>query len=293
MDINLKPKYSDTKITGLDHEWTPTNFHNLLGEIEHIKNACEGEDAAPLFRGQASKDWLLDSTILRNYISQVLGVNESHTLNKDIRNSLCFHQGVLSFVLLKFGLIMEPSEENYEFSKVNNLDAWFELFKRYLQYPEEDTLKIKGNFFVDWTQSINVSLYFALYLGKKKNRHIPETDSALWILDRVASDSGQQIKKVGKILTLMNKDDFYNGNKTYPLLFYPPKQTKMPRAENQDPVYIAQMDYSKDLAEHWCAYERDNKKKVFIKLIIKNEIKQEIAEYLEKHGINEKFIYPE
>ena len=91
----------------------------------------------------------------------------------------------------------------------------------------------------------------------------------------------------------MNSEEFLNGNKTFPLLFHPPKQTFQPRSINQIPVYIAQMDFRDDLADVWASYENKNKKRVFIKLILNEDLKNSAVKYLESQGVKEDSVYPE
>ncbi len=125
------------------------------------------------------------------------------------------------------------------------------------------------------------------------NRRICQDHGALWIYDAVATGKTLQTKQLGDILTMMSSEEFFNGNKTFPLLFHPPKQTYQPRARNQAPVYIAQMDFRYDVAEVWAAYENEKNKKVFIKLILNKDLKDIAANYLESRGITEQFVYPE
>ncbi len=74
-------------------------------------------------------------------------------------------------------------------------------------------------------------------------------------------------------------------------LFHPPKQTLQPRSINQVPVYIAQMDFRHDLADIWAPHE--NEKRVFIKLILSEDLKNSAVKYLESQGATEDFAYPE
>ena len=53
------------------------------------------------------------------------------------------------------------------------------------------------------------------------------------------------------------------------------------------------MDYRHDLATIWANYELETQKKVFLKVIIKEDIKPEITQYLESNGISEDIVYPD
>ena len=118
-------------------------------------------------------------------------------------------------------------------------------------------------------------------------------DGAVWICDAVATGKTLQTKKLGEILSLMSSGEFLDGNKTFPLLFHPPKQTFQPRSINQVPVYIAQMDFRYDLADVWASYESKNRKRVFIKLILSEYLKNSAGKYLESQGVTEDSVYPE
>ena len=87
------------------------------------------------------------------------GYSPRLTQSGDLNAALC------SVLLLKFGTVLEPSAELIaELIAVeaeHGVDAWFELMKRYQQYPEEDTPVLRGTNFLDWTRSSDVALYFA------------------------------------------------------------------------------------------------------------------------------------
>jgi hypothetical protein len=90
----------------------------------------------------------------------------------------------------------------------------------------------------------------------------------------------------------MTEGDFLNGQNTFPLMFYPEKQTNQVRANKQAPIYIAQMDFRYDLADIWADYEMRKKNKVFVKFHLSHTIKNGLAKYLEQKGIREEVVYP-
>lgn len=98
---------------------------------------------------------------------------------------------------------------------------------------------------------------------------------------------------MGDILDLMTGEKFLNGDKTFPLIFHPPKQTHQPRTANQMPVYISQMDFRYDIADIWVSYENQNNKIVSITLIITENIKKSVANHLESIYFTENTVYPE
>ena len=92
---------------------------------------------------------------------------------------------------------------------------------------------------------------------------------------------------------MMENTEFLNGDKTFPLIFHPTTQTIQSRSKNQDPIYIAQMDFRYDLADIWANYEYHHKKKVFIKLILPEDMKGKAAQYLESINVVDESVYPE
>ena len=291
MDL-IRPILETTEHSRDFREWAPSSFEGFIKELEHISNSCKGNDPLPLFRGQANYEWLVDSTIVRNSIEQIFNIPDYHKLNRKIRQSVSFHRTMTSIILLRFGTVWNPSQEAKEREKIDDIDPWFELLKHLQQYPEEDYF-ISGTFLLDWSRSKDIGLYFATYQGKGVERSISSGHGAVWICDAVATGKTWQTKKVDEILSLMRGEEFLNGNKTFLLLFHPPKQTFQPRAKNQIPVYIAQMDFRYDVADVWAGYESKNNKRVFIKLILNEDLKNSAAEYLESNGFSEEFVYPE
>ncbi|MBC8430285.1 MAG: hypothetical protein H8D96_00025 [Desulfobacterales bacterium] len=288
----IRPKVKSTECSPDGRQWVPSSFENLLTELDYVVNSCESDDPATFYRGQTNYEWPLDSTFVRESIKHLFGIEKYHDLNKQIRQSQEFHRAISSLLLLKFGTLWKPSQEALDGEKTHNIDPWFELLKNLQQYPEKDNF-IKGTFLVDWTGKKDIGLYFATFRGKGTERQISKERGALWICDAVATGKVWQIKKLGEILDLMKGPEHLNAEKTFPLIFHPPKQTFQARAANQMPVYISQMDFRYDLADIWASYENAMNKRVFITLIITEDIKKVVADYLDSKGITEKKVYPE
>ncbi len=288
----IKPKRKNTEHSPDFREWAPSSFESFLVELDHIISSCEGDDSAPLFRGQTNYEWFVDSTFVRYCIQQIFDISDYHNLKKEIRQSVSFHRTIASLLLLKFGTVWKPSPESIERERVDDIDPWFELLKNLQQYPKKDYF-INGSFLLDWSRSKDIALYFATYKGKGETRSVSSEHGAVWICDAVATGKTLQTRKLGEILSLMSGEEFLNGNKTFPLLFHPPKQTFQPRSINQVPVYIAQMDFRYDVADIWASYENQNNKRVFIKLILNEELKNSAVKYLESQGVTEDLVYPE
>jgi len=288
----IKPKRKSTEHSPDYREWEPSSFESFLIKLDHIISSCEGDDPVPLFRGQTNYEWLVDSTFVRYCIQHIFDIFDYYILKKEIRQSVSFHRTIASLILLKFGTVWKPSNESIERERIDDIDPWFELLKNLQQYPERDHF-INGTFLLDWSLSKDIALYFATYSGKGESRVISPGHGALWICDAAATGKTLQTKKLGEILSLMSGEKYLNGNRTFPLLFHPPKQTFQPRSINQVPVYIAQMDYRYDVADVWSGFEHQNNKRIFIKLILNEGLKHDAAEYLQSMNVNEDIVYPE
>lgn len=272
-------------------EWVPSSADNVLRERDHVAKTAGDADHLVLCRGQSDAEWFLDSTLVRNAISKLFGFPR---VPQSIRQQVSFHRLIASISLLKFGTIWKPSQEALEAEKSYGIDPWFELLKHAQQYPEKyETVDfVRGTFFLDWTEFLDIGLYFAVYDGQRGSRKIGSADGALWIYDGSSTGNILQEAKLEKILDLMTGADFLNGDKTFPLMFHPQMQTKQLRAANQKPVYVAQMDFRYDLADVWASYELQGNERVFIKIRILQDLKPGIAKYLESRNVTEDHVYP-
>jgi len=288
------PSNKSTEFSPDLREWVPTSMDNLLRELDHISKACEQEDHLVLFRGQSNSEWPLDSTFVRDSIKHLFGINTYSDLPVSIRHQVSFHRVIASLLLMKFGTIWKPSKESFEKEKSSDIDPWYELLKNIQQYPENyySTDFVKGTFFIDWTMYKEIALYFAVFEGRGAKREVSATTGAIWAYDSSSTGNVLQNNKLERILELMAEPTFLNGEKTFPLIFHPQKQTNQLRAQNQKPTYIAQMDFRYDLADVWADYEMRGNEKVFVKLCISQHVKHELAKYLESKSVTEGFVYP-
>ncbi len=280
--INPKPICNGTIIDSDKHVWIPRSFADFLFELKNLINSCSGTSPLPLFRGHAERSWLLESTIARSCKHFILGLDPFSKIDKHIQNSIDYHRVVLNVLLLKYGVIIRPDNENDP-----QIDSWYEKMRELQQYPERDLHHFKGTFFLDWSKSADISLFFA-NLNRKG-------DGSLWICDAVATGKTLQIKPVGEILDLMNKR--CNKKKPdapgCPLIFDPPMKIPDNRAIRQQAIYIAQMDLRFDLASIWIEQEIDNPgEQIIAKLILPNGTQEESNTYLRSKGITNNWLFP-
>jgi hypothetical protein len=280
----ITPLFQSTK-NGVDsHEWIPTSFENFLLELGHITKACSGNNPLPLFRGHADSAWLLDSTFVRTCKKRLFDVPAHSKITDSIRDSVVYHMALLNLLLLKFSILAQPGQELKRLECEHGIDAWFELLRKCQQYPEDDHPQFKGTFVLDWTKSHDVALFFA-----NKDR---TGDGAIWVCDAVATGKTLQTMKVESILDLMHEKGNAGNSLGVPLIFYPTKQIKQERANNQQAVYLAQMELRYDFAEMWAAQEKKDEY-IFVKLILPAGTQEDCSEYLLKKGITETWIFPD
>lgn len=288
---NVVPKCQSTKIGSDSHIWMPSNFENFLLELNHLISSCSGNDPLPLFRGHTDSKWILESTFARTCKRILFNLPPHVTIIDYIRNSIEYHNVLLNLLLLKFGVLCRPSQELEDIALKDDCDAWFELMKRWQQYPEEDSPYLKGTFVIDWTKSKDVALYFA---NNDENK-LRQGNGAVYICDAAAT--GKTLikdKKVGQILDLMSDAGRKGVAMGCPLIFWPPKQIKYQRASNQKAVYFAHMDLRYSLDEIWKLQEQKLEGEyIFIKLILPNGTQEVCNKYLESQGITQEIIWPQ
>ena len=293
----IKPLCSNT-IVGLDeHEWSPSNFDDFIKELEHIIKACPGGN--PIFRGHTNRMWLLESTFVRTCKKILLGLESHIRPSNEVRRSVEYNQALFGLLLLKYDVLVRPSQELKVLEREKDIDALFELMKRYQQYPEEDKSILKGTFFLDWTQSKEVGLFFTNFDANKDYSKDRENDGALFICDKTAARktlmrrNGKPIK-VEEIINLMVKATHENKAFGCPLLFYPPKQIHSLQANRQDAIYWAQMDLRYDLEDIWSQQEmaESRNERIFIKLILPNDTQNDCEDYLNTRGVNHEYLFP-
>lgn len=281
----IVPKHSDTKVNIVTKEWIPNSFESFLAELDHIVALCNQAGSLALFRGHGNREWLLDSTYVRSFKKAIFNLPAGVKLSKRVIESVEFHYVILNLYLLKYGVIVRPSEEFEIASAKDNLDAWFELMKRYQQYPKEDKYFLKGTNLIDWTQSSDVALFFA-----NDNR---DGEGAIYICDATATGKTLQVIPLGAILDEMNKIGNSGKPLGAPLLFCPTRQIKNQRARNQEAVYFAQMDLRYDLETMWRLREAELKNEtILIKLVLPAGNNSDATAYLVKKGIHKDFLFP-
>lgn len=287
---NILPKCTSTKIASEDfHIWMPANFDDFLLELDHITSSCTGEDPLPLFRGHSNSVWTLDSTFVRTCKKILFDLPPHKNLNATIKESLVYNNVIQNLYLLKYGFIVSPGGELENIADTNNVDTWFEVMRLQQQFPEKDTPYLKGTFLLDWTKNKDVALFFA----NNDNDNPRMEAGAVYICDAAAT--GKTLirdKKVGAILDMMFDKIKKEEPMGVPLMFYPPKQIKIERANNQQVVYFAQMDLRYSFEEIWKEKEKNDNEIIYVKLMLPKETQEDCQNYLLERGMTKEYLLP-
>lgn len=279
----IDPKLASTRRSQDGHEWLPVDFKSFLTELEHIIASCVGHKPKPFFRGHADSTWLLDSTFVRNLI-RALELKLNQRLSQELRRSTIFNIAIKKLLLMKFGIECKPHQELLDIEKKENVDPWFEFLKNLQQELNTDrSVLLKGTFFIDWTLSSDIGLFFA-----NENRI---KDGSLWIYDYLEKGTRYD-NPTHHLIDLMRSPKFFEDKIYEPYILYPRIQIVQECANNQDSIYIAQLDYRYDLADIWVNQEsRLNNRQLFINLILPDGTQGDCAQYLQSKGITRQFIY--
>lgn len=289
--MRINPLLSTTKRGATLWEWIPANFQSFVQELNHIASHCKEINHLALYRGHCQTDWLLDCTFARHVKEYILGIHPTIILLRDYRLSTSYQRLMGELFLYKFGTSTAPHIDLLNISEDNGLDPWFEYMKRIQQYPDEDNIgSLRGSFLIDWSQRLEIAAYFA------NDNRPDDSDGVIFIADISAMGPVlHQDIKVLDILRIFEEALHHDKPMGLPLVFSPRKQIACERANNQDAIYIAQMDLRCDLTEVWrrLENERQNNEAVLLKLILPRGSVGECSEWLETAGINKAFVFPD
>jgi len=281
--MKILPINPTTSVCG--HEWIPSSFSAFIQELDHIVSIGKKKNYYMLFRGQSNQQWLLDSTFVRSIKKNIIGVEPILQVNDRYRLSLEYQRLLVSLLFFKFGVATQPSLDLIKLS-CKGIDPLFEWMKRIQQYPEEDVTQLSGTFLIDWSKNEKVAMYFASEDYNQSNN-----DGTLIVVN--ISETGKVLHyNLEKVLSIYKKAYLEDKPLGIPLIFYPKKQIKSKQADNQEVVYLAQMDMRVDLFEIWEYYETGNNKQVIIKLRLPRKAKEECCKWLESNGVTKNFLFP-
>ena len=283
---SLKPVHAATRVQTRTREWLPGSAEALFAELESLKKRASTDGRLLLYRGHRCREWRLDSTFVRSVKMNMFGMQAHDGFSLRLQDSGDLNSALTSLLLFKFGTLLAPSDELSKAESDHGLDAWFELMKRYQQYPVDDIPAPAGTNFLDWSQSSDVGLYFA---NEQRSG-----EGAIFVCDATATGKTQQVLPVIDILNKIRERFMHGQPNGLPLLFCPPRQIANQRARNQQAMYFAQMELRLDMLEAWRLQEALLPDETIIqKLVLPAGSEDEIAKFLSEKSISDRFIYPD
>ena len=281
-----QPKHPDTCVHPRTGEWLPPTFDACLAELESLMTQADAEKSLLLFRGHADRHWRLDSTFVREAKRRLFRIAPTDGFSQHLQASGDLNATLTGLFLLKFGGLLGLSDELLKTEREHEVDAWFELMKRYQQYPNEDMLQFPGTNLLDWSRSRDVALYFA--------NEARTAQGAIFVCDATATGKTLQVLPVVDILAKLRERMYAGLANGIPLLFAPKKQIAYARAKNQEAVYFAQMELRIDLAEQWRLQEQAQPgTTILVKLVLPADSTAACASYLASRGITRQHIFPD
>lgn len=280
-----EPLCKATKIHHRTGECLPQTFLDFMTELDALKNMAS-DAGIQVFRGHADRSWRLDSTFVRTIKEKLFGMAPTDGFPEVLQQSGDLSNVLSSLLLLKFETLVRPCSELIATEEEHGVDAWFELMKRFQQFPNEDMPILNGTNLVDWSLSSDIALYFA-----NDRRKVA---GAMFVCDASATGKTQQVVPMENILEKVREQVKSGSANGRPLLFSPSKQIAYQRAKNQQAIYFAQMELRLDLLELWRMQEQEMDGEVIaIKLVLPKGSQEECASYLASKGINKSFVYPD
>jgi hypothetical protein len=291
ISLTFLPFKKTTQTENFNHEWRPAAFSSFIEEViallSNINEAC-------LFRGHQKREWFIDSTFARRLKeSQGIPLTERYS-DEQINSVLHQHSLAKKWIDKVDKIILSPHLQSFVSQGV---DPFYEYHKHLQQNQDNPLLKDivpNGSNFIDFSEDWKVGLFFA-NAGRGDN-----DEGALFIVRQTV---------MGKVLhrgktpfqdtfAFLKKHILENPNEMYghlPLWIDPDfhlNNSLDQKPKRQKAVYVAQQDFRVDLSLSWELLHEKTGKQVFVKLILPKGTKSEVAEFLEKEGITQKYLFP-
>lgn len=294
----LIPSLKSTLVNGDGFEWRPATFFDCLLEVEHIRTLIQ---ECCYFRGQRLRDRLLDSTFARKMkerrgmkdiqrysFEQQSNIALQHELGNDLLTTL-YSVPVLRSFLSELAPPLRVGG--------HPIDMLFQYHIHVQQNPKDPNLTeftSLGTNFLDFSLNWKVGLFFA-----NRNRLQPD-EGALFVVHQKnlgpVFHSGETpfqdiILRLRNTMT-QNPLQEYPGLPRLPWPDVHLNNTLDPKPKRQEAIYIAQMDFRKDLELSWKELYAQTKKQTYIKIIIPANTCHEVQAYLTSQGLTEDFLFP-
>lgn len=294
----LTPSLNSTLVTSDGFEWRPATFSDCLIELEHIRTLMQ---EGCYFRGQRLSDRLLDSTFSRK-MKERRGIKDTQRYSFKQRSSTILqHELGNDFLKTLYSVpVLRPFLSELGPPLIvggHPIDMLFEYHIHVQQNPKNPNLiefTSLGTNFLDFSLNWKVGLFFA-----NRNRLQPD-EGALFVVHQKnlgpVFHSGETpfqdiILRLRNTVT-QNPLQEYQG---WPRLPWPNAQlnnTLDPKPKRQEAIYIAQMDFRKDLELSWKELYAHSQKQAYIKLVIPANTSYQVKEYLISQGLTEEYLFP-
>ncbi len=294
----LIPSLKSTLVNGDGFEWRPATFSDCLLELEHIRTLIP---ECCYFRGQRLSDRLLDSTFARK-MKERRGVKDIQRYSFEQQSNTAFQHDLgndLLKTLYSVPVLRPFLSELTPPLRVGGhpVDMLFQYHIHVQQNPKDPNL-IKftslGTNFLDFSLNLKIGLFFA-----NRNRLVPD-EGALFVVHQKnlgpVLHSGETpfqdiILRLRRTMT-QNPLHEYSGLPRLPWPNVHVNNILDPKPKRQEAIYIAQMDFRKDLELSWKELYAQTKKQTYIKIIIPSNTSHEVQAYLTLQGLTEEFLFP-
>ncbi len=293
-----QPSLPSTSISSDGFEWRPTTFSNCLIELEHIQNVVS---ECCYFRGQRLSNRLLDSTFARK-MKERRGVKDVHRYSMEHQSNIALQHELGSELLntLYSVPILRSflSEDAPPFIVGGHpIDMLFQYHIHVQQNPKDPNLiefTTLGTNFLDFSLNWKIGLFFA-------NRHRSQADDgAIFVVhQRNLGPVFHPGETPFRDTILMLKQAIEQGPAQeysgLPRLPWPNahlNNTSDPKPKRQEAIYIAQMDFRKDLELSWKELYAQTKKQTYLKIVIPKSTDDAANAFLPSQNFSEEFLFP-
>ena len=292
------PFLKDTLVSKNGFEWYPATFSDCLIELEHVKTLIP---ECCYYRGQRLNNRLLDSTFARKMKERrAMKDTQRYSLEQQSNTALQHELGNELLNVLDSVPVLRPFLLNTTPPlriKGYPIDMLFQYHIHVQQNPKDPNLiefTPLGTNFLDFSLNWKIGLFFA-------NRNRLESDEgALFVVHQQnlgpVLHSGetpfQDIIGMLRQAMLQNPQQEYSGRPRLPWPDGQVNNTLDPKPKKQEAIYIAQMDFRKDLELSWKEFYSQSKKQTYIKIVIPKNTTHEVKKYLTSEGLTEEFLFP-
>jgi hypothetical protein len=294
----INPSLKSTLIASDGFEWQPATFSDCLIEIDHIQSAIS---ECCYFRGQRLSSRLLDSTFARK-MKERRGVKDSHRYPIEHQSNIALQHELGNDLLntLYSVPVLRPflSPDAPPFIVGGHpIDMLFQYHIHVQQNPKDPNLiefTTLGTNFLDFSLNWKIGLFFA-----NRNR-LQADEGALFVVHQrnlgpVFHPGETPFRDIILMLEQaieQNPAQEYSGLPRLPWPNAYLNNTSDPKPKRQEAIYVAQMDFRKDLELSWKELYAKTKKQTYLKIVIPKNTVDEVKDFLTSQNLTEDFLFP-